>query len=191
MALKLHIIICSTRPSRVGPSVATWFHGEALAHGRFDLELVDLAAFNLPVYDEPEHPRLQRYQHAHTKAWSASVNAADAFVLVTPEYNFGPPPSLLNALDYLLVEWQYKPAAFVSYGGVSGGLRAVQVEKQLLTGFKVMPMLEAVTIPMVSQSLDANKTFTPSEPVRASVKPMLDELHRWAEALKPLRTSPR
>ena len=63
---------------------------------------------------------------------SASVAAADAFVIVTPEYNYGPPPSLINAFDYVYKEWNYKAAGFVSYGGVSGGLRAVQMEKQTL-----------------------------------------------------------
>jgi NAD(P)H-dependent FMN reductase len=187
LASKLHVIICSTRPTRVGPAVAQWFHDEAVAHGRFDVELVDLADFRLPVFDEPEHPRLRRYQHAHTKAWSAKVEEADAFVFVTPEYNFGPPPSLINALNYLVVEWQYKPASFVSYGGVSGGLRAVQVEKQLLTTYKVMPIPEAIAIPMVAQYLDDNRVFNASDITRNAVKPMLDELARWTDALKPLR----
>ena len=70
--------------------------------------LVDLADFNLPVYDEPNHPRLRQYVHDHTKAWSASVEAAAAFVFVTPEYNYFAPPALMNALDYLLHEWSYK-----------------------------------------------------------------------------------
>jgi NAD(P)H-dependent FMN reductase len=187
LAFKLHVIVCSTRPTRVGPAVAQWFHKEAVAHGGFEVELVDIADFNLPVFDEPEHPRLRKYRHAHTKAWSAKVNEADAFVFVTPEYNYGPPPSLVNALNYLVTEWQYKPAAFVSYGGVSGGLRAVQVEKQMLTTFKIMPIPEAVAIPMVGQYIDDNQTFNPSEMARKSVKPMLDELARWTGALKPLR----
>src|SRR4051812_2913821 len=74
--LKLHVVICSTRPPRVGPAIAKWFHQVAAEHGQFDVELVDLAAFDLPVFDEPEHPRLQRYQHQHTKAWSAKVSEA-------------------------------------------------------------------------------------------------------------------
>lgn len=187
MASKLHVVICSTRPTRVGPSVAKWFYQEAVEHGLFDVELVDLAEFKLPVFDEPEHPRLQKYQHAHTKAWSAKVSEADAFAFVTPEYNYGPPPSFVNAVNYLVAEWQYKPAGFVSYGGISGGLRSVQVEKQMLTTFKVVPMMEAVTIPMVSQHIDDQKIFKPTDIVKASVKPMLDELSRWTEALKPLR----
>ena len=129
MALKLHTIIASTRPGRVGLHVGKWFHEYALKHGGFDATLVDLADFDLPVYDEPHHPRLQKYEREHTKRWAESVRSADAFVFVTPEYNYSPSPSLVNALDYVYLEWNYKPAGFVSYGGVSGGLRAVQVVK--------------------------------------------------------------
>lgn len=78
MTLKLHIIICSTLPGRVGPSIARWFHEFAVRHGKFEAVLVDLADFNLQVFDEPEHPALQHYCHEHTKKWAASVNAADA-----------------------------------------------------------------------------------------------------------------
>lgn len=183
----LHIIICSTRPGRVGPAVAHWVQQAALANDKFNAQVVDLALFNLPVFDEPEHPRLQKYQHGHTKAWSASVQAADAFVFVLPEYNFGPPSALLNAMNYLVREWQYKPAAFVSYGGISGGVRAVQVTKQLLTTLKVMPMLEAVVIPNVSQHLDADKAFVPNDFHTSSAVVMFDELHRWTQALLPMR----
>jgi NAD(P)H-dependent FMN reductase len=187
LALKLHTIISSTRPGRVGPSVARWFHEVARRHGGFDPALVDLAEFNLPIYDEPEHPRLRKYRHEHTKAWSASVEAADAFVFVTPEYNYGPPPSLVNALNYVYTEWSYKPAAFVSYGGVSGGLRAVQAERLALTALKMVPITEGVTIPMVAKQLDADKSFLPNALHTTSAQAMLDELLRWAEALKPMR----
>ena len=182
----LHTIVCSTRPGRVGLPVALWFHEIARQHGGFEAVLVDLAEFNLPIYDEPKHPVLQQYEHEHTKRWSASVSAADAFVFVTPEYNYGPPPSLLNALNYVYKEWNYKPAAFVSYGGVSGGLRAVQIEKHTLTTLKMVPLVEAVTIPMVAQHMSEGR-FTPKEVHQTSATAMLNELARWAEALKPLR----
>jgi NAD(P)H-dependent FMN reductase len=187
MTLKLHIIIASTRPGRAGPAVAKWFHEQAAAHGKFEPVLVDLAAFDLPLLDEPHHPRLQKYEHAHTKAWSESVKAADAYVFVTPEYNFGPPPSLINALNYVYSEWNYKPAGFVSYGGVSGGLRSVQMTKQVVTALKMMPMMEGIPIPNYAQFMDETRTLRPNELIHASVKPMLDELYRWAEALKPMR----
>jgi NAD(P)H-dependent FMN reductase len=187
MPLKLHTIICSTRPGRAGPIIGKWFHERAAQHGKFETILVDLADFNLPVYDEPLHPRMQKYEHAHTKAWSESVNAADAYVFVTPEYNYGPPPSLVNALDFVFKEWSYKPAGFVSYGGVSGGLRSVQMTKLIVTALKMMPIPEGVPIPNYPSFFDEAKNFKPNDLILASVTPMLDELHRWAEALKPMR----
>lgn len=187
MPLKLHVIVCSTRPGRVGPSVGRWFHGFAQAHGGFEATLVDLADFNLPVYDEPKHPRFHDYQHDHTKAWGHSVEQADAFAFVTPEYNYNPPPSFYNAVDLVLREWAYKPAGLVSYGGVSGGLRAAQAAKLLLTAVKVMPIPEGVMVPMVHKQLDDEKRFASNELIDLSAKTMLDELVRWANALKPMR----
>lgn len=67
MSLKLHIVVCSTRPGRVGLSIGKWFEEIAVNHGKFTCELVDLVTFGLPVYDEPFHPRLHKYQHEHTK----------------------------------------------------------------------------------------------------------------------------
>lgn len=186
MALRLHTVIASTRPGRVGPAIATWFHGIAQAEGSFDAHLVDLADFDLPVYDEPKHPRLQQYAHEHTKRWAASVAAADAFVFVVPEYNFGPTPALLNALNYVYVEWNYKPAGFVSYGGISGGMRSVHATKATLNILKMVPLVEAVTVPMVAELLQ-DGVFQAGDIHRQSADVMLKELHRWAAALKPLR----
>jgi NAD(P)H-dependent FMN reductase len=186
MPLRLNVIIASTRPGRVGPAVANWFFEAAKQDGAFDSHLVDLAEFNLPIYDEPRHPRLQRYEHEHTRRWSESVAAADAFVFVAPEYNFGPTPALLNALNFVYTEWTYKPAAFVSYGGVSGGLRAVQMTKLTLTALKMVPVLESVTIPMVSEHMK-DGAFVPNDIHTKSAADLLKELHRWAQALKPMR----
>lgn len=186
MSLNLNVIIASTRPGRVGAAVATWFHGHAKAHGAFDAHLVDLADFNLPVYDEPRHPRLRQYEHEHTRRWSASVEAADAYVFVVPEYNFGPTPALLNALNYVYLEWNDKPAGFVSYGGISGALRSVQMTKLTLTTLKMMPLMEAVTIPMVTGQL-SDGAFTPNELQEKSADALLAELQRWGTALKGMR----
>jgi NAD(P)H-dependent FMN reductase len=187
MALQLQVIICSTRPGRVGPAVATWFHAFAREHAKFDASLVDLADFDLPLYDEPVHPAQQKYEKDHTKRWSASVAAADAYVFVTPDYNFGPPPSFVNALNYVYKEWNHKPCGFVSYGGVSGGLRAVQLEKQLVTTLKMMPMVEGVAVPMVARLLDDKGNFLPNDLITASAGTLLDELFRWADGLAAMR----
>jgi NAD(P)H-dependent FMN reductase len=185
---RLGIVIASVREGRIGFPVAQWFIDRARQHGRFDVEVVDLKEIDLPLFAERNHPRLQQYESEHQKAWSARVAALDAFVFVTPEYNYGPSPALLNALDYLLVEWYYKPAAFVSYGGISGGLRAVQLTKQTLTTLKMVPIVEAVAIPFVAQAVDREAgVFKATEAHEKSATAMLDELLRWTEALAVLR----
>jgi NAD(P)H-dependent FMN reductase len=150
--------------------------------------VVDLAEVNLPFMNEPHHPRLGRYTHQHTKDWSAKVAEADAFVFVMPEYNYGYNAELKNALDYLHGEWQYKPVGLVSYGGVSGGTRAVQMIKQVVTTLKMTPVLEAVSIPFVQQLLDEDRRLRANDAMTGSAKAMLDELVRFTEALRPLRT---
>ncbi len=187
MQHQLHIITASTRPGRKGPAVAEWIHGIAQAHAGFKTSLVDLAEFSLPVYDEPEHPRTGKYLHEHTRRWSASVSAADAFIFVTPEYNYGPPPSLLNALNFVYNEWNYKAAAFVSYGGMSGGMRAVEAIKQTLTTLKVVPVLEGVALPLFAQQLDENGRFQAKPIHEEAAGLMLNELHKWSGALSALR----
>jgi NAD(P)H-dependent FMN reductase len=183
---RLGVIVASTRKGRVGLGVANWFVERATQHGAFAIDLIDLQAVNLPLLDEPNHPRLRQYQHAHTRAWSATVGREDAYVFVTPEYNFGPPPALVNALDYVYVEWNYKPAGFVSYGGISAGARSAQMTKQIVTTLKMMPMFEAVQIPFVSKLMEAG-TFKGGESYDKAVTAMLDEMLRWTDALKVLR----
>jgi NAD(P)H-dependent FMN reductase len=190
MAPRLHTIIASTRPGRVGPAIAQWFHEFAASHGKFDAKLVDLAQFNLPLYDEPHHPMRRQYEHEHTKKWAASVNAADALVFVIPEYNYSPPPSFSNALDYVFWEWQYKPVAFVSYGGVSGGLRAVQPARLHASTLKMMPIPEGVALPGVFTQLKDGK-FTANDLNTQGATATLNELLKWADALKPLREQVR
>ena len=186
MPLKLDVIVASTRPGRVGVHVARWFHEVAQTHTAFETEWVDLADLALPMYDEPKHPRLRDYQHAHTRRWSGIVDAADAFVFVTPEYNFSPTPALINAIDYVFHEWAYKPIGFVSYGGVSGGLRAVQATKLIVSALKAVPISEAVVVPFVGQHVK-DGTFRPNEVQVEAAATLLDELARWATALLPLR----
>ena len=185
--MKLNVVTVSTRPTRVGPKVAAWFTDRARAHGGFEVVPVDLAEVALPLYDEPEHPRFRRYAHEHTKRWSAIVAAADAFAFVIPEYNYFAPPSLVNAFDFVLHEWGYKPCAFVSYGGVSGGTRSAQMCKLHATSLKMMPLPEAVSIPFVSKLVDDKGVFDPGTTQDAPAKAVLDELHKWAAALAPLR----
>jgi NAD(P)H-dependent FMN reductase len=185
----LSVVIASTRPGRVGLPVGRWVAETAAAHGGFRVEVADLAVLALPLMDEPHHPRLGEYVHEHTLRWSALVEQADAFVLVTPEYNHGPAASLLNAISYLYREWRYKPVGFVSYGGASGGMRAVQAVKPVLSRLSMVPVPEGVAVPDVMRQI-ADDVFTPSPPQQAASAGMLDELLRWAEALRSLRERP-
>ena len=188
--LILKVITVSTRPGRVGPAVATWFRSAAEQHGGFEVEVIDLAEVNLPLFDEPQHPLTRQYENDHTKKWSKMISTADAFAIVTPEYNYFTPPSLVNALDYLSHEWNYKPAGLVSYGGISGGLRAAQAIKPLLSSLKIVALPEGVAIPFVATHLDeAKTTFKATELHEQSATRMLDELQKWAATLQPLHNN--
>lgn len=188
---KLMIIIGSNRPGRVGLPVGRWIESAATAHGGFsEVDLVDLAELNLPFMDEPGHPRLGAYTQQHTRDWSARVASADAFAFVMPEYNHGYSAALKNALDFLHNEWQYKPVAFVSYGGVAAGTRAVQQLKPVVTALKMSPVVEAVAVPFVNQFIDDDGTVVPNEIMTTSTKAMFDELLRVSATLHPLRPAP-
>jgi NAD(P)H-dependent FMN reductase len=188
---RLQIIIASTRPGRAGQPVGEWFAGHARAHAGFELDVADLAEVDLPFMNEPAHPRLRRYEHAHTKGWSERVDAADAFVLVMPEYNHSFTAPLKNALDYLHHEWQHKPVGFVSYGGVAAGTRAVQSLKPVLVGLRLFPLFEAVNIPFTAQFIDDEGVLRPNEIMEQAATAMLDELLRVEAALRPLREGVR
>lgn len=182
----LQVIVASSRPGRIGMPVAEWVAEIARRHDGFEVEVVDLAAVDLPFMDEPHHPRLRRYVHQHTKDWSATVERADAYVFVTPEYNHSFNAVLKNALDFLSREWAYKPAGLVSYGGVAAGTRAVQQLKPVLSALGLSVVNDSVNIPFVSSAV-TDGVFTANELVEGSAKAMLDEMRRLTGPLATLR----
>ena len=186
----LQVVIASTRPGRVGLPVATWFAERARAHGGFTVEVVDLGEVNLPMFDEPKHPKLGQYEHQHSRDWSATVSRGDAFVFVVPEYNYGFNAAIKNAIDYLHMEWQHKAIGFVSYGGVAAGTRAVQMLKQVVTTLKMVPVFDGVNIPFVAQFIGDDGAVHANEIMETAATAMLDELVRWTAALQPLRAVP-
>lgn len=184
----LQILIASTRAGRKGHLLGAWIEDLARQHGQFEIEVIDLADVDLPMFDESTHPRLASYEHEHSIAWSRIVDRADAYIFVTPEYDHVPPASLLNAIQYLVREWAYKPLGFVSYGGVSAGTRAVQVLKQIAVALKMMPIPEAVHVPFFTRHIDPDRgTFRGEPGLNESAEMMLTELRRWTDALEVLR----
>jgi NAD(P)H-dependent FMN reductase len=178
---KILVITGSTRPNRKSPDVAKWFMEIAQGNEAFEFELADLAEINLPMFDEPLAPMFGKYEHEHTKKWNARLDAADGFVIVTPEYNHGYPAALKNAIDYGYHEWARKPVAFISYG-VAGGLRATEQLKQVFNQVNAAPINQQVSMNLWMHW--QNKLFAPDEQSVNSAKGMLEALEWWGETLK-------
>lgn len=184
--LHLKIIIASMRPGRVGLPIGEWFYSVATQSPLFETEILDLAKINLPMMDEPNHPRLQQYTKQHTKQWSAKISNGDAFVFVIPEYNFSLPASLKNAMDYLQVEWQYKPVAMVNYGYISTGTRSAEMVKQVATALSMIPLYDAVNVPLM-QVLDEQGQFHANERLENNAQEVLQKLAIYARHCQGLR----
>ena len=185
--MTLTTVVASTRPGRVGRSVADWFTARAAEYDEFESHTVDLRELALPFFDEPHPPALRQYTKSHTREWSRIVDASDAFVFITPEYNGGFPAPLKNAWDYLVVEWQHKPAAFVSYGGVTAGTRAVQMAKQVVANLSMLPIGPTVSIPFINELVE-DGDFRPGKIHEAAAEQVLDELTRTARVMRRLRS---
>lgn len=184
---KLKIITSTIREGRKGIILANWITEKAKQTGNFDVELLDLKEINLPMMDEPHHPMMKKYQHEHTKQWSAKIDEADAFIFVTAEYDYTYPAPLRNALEYLYTEWNYKPAGILSYGGVSAGTRASNALKGDLITLKVVAIAEAINLPFFTQFINEEEVFIPNETVEVASKKMFRELLRWTKGLKAIK----
>jgi len=186
MSTRLMIIVGSVRPGRVGLPIARWAQERAEAHGGFEVDFVDLAELALPFMDEPLHPILRQYSKPHTFAWSERVEAADAFLFVTPEYNHSYAPALKNALDFLNKEWWRKPVGFVSYGGVSGGTRGVVALTTSTSGLGMVKIGANLEINFPGKMI-ADGVFVPGEKESAVIEKELGELIELSDALTPSR----
>ncbi|HEV2677977.1 MAG TPA: NADPH-dependent FMN reductase [Aliidongia sp.] len=138
-APRVQVIMGSIRAGRLCPRLAAWVMEIGRASNGLAYELVDLADWPLPMDDEPGIPARGAYAREHTLAWSRKVASAAGFVFVTPQYNWGYPAALKNAIDHLYAEWVGKPVAIVSYGGHGGGKCATQL-RQVTEGLKMRPV---------------------------------------------------
>jgi NAD(P)H-dependent FMN reductase len=182
----LQVIVGSTRPGRAGIAIAKWFYDVASARDDFDVELVDLAEVNLPLYDEPIHPIKREYVHEHTLNWSHIIDRADAYVFVIPEYNHSMNAASKNAIDYLHWEWVYKPYGLVCYGGASMGLRAATAIKPPLDQLQ-MTWCGDVSIPLMTTPV-VDGVFQANDILLGASKNVLNEIGKFAPLLQQLRS---
>jgi NAD(P)H-dependent FMN reductase len=171
-ALRLLVVIASTRPGRFGPTVARWFVQHALRRGELNVQVLDLATL--------ESARLQ----TPDARFAAAVQSADAVVIVTPEYNHSFPGPLKTTIDSLRSEWQATAVGFVSYGGASGGLRAVEALRIVFAELHAITVRESVSIAWAWDRFgDDGVPLDPQQLVGAADR-LLDQLTWWAHAVR-------
>lgn len=159
----------SVRAGRVCPTITSWVVGIGRASTSLEYELVDLADWPLPLSDEPAIPALGSYAQEHTQAWSRKVAAASGFVFVTPQYNWGYPAVLKNALDHLYKEWTGKPLMIVSYGGHGGGKAAAQL-RQVAEGLKMRPVTTMPALTLARETIENGGPVVPETDFKAGVE---------------------
>jgi NAD(P)H-dependent FMN reductase len=185
---RLVIIVGSVREGRFGPVVASWVADQASTHGGFDVEVVDLADFDIPLSLPAASPKYAGDSYPRPAGMStltARLEAADAFVLVTPEYNHSYPASLKAAIDWHFTQWVAKPVAFVSYGGAAGGRHAVLHLENVLTELHAVTIRDGLAFPNYFVNWDTGRPTDPKAPAYA--KTLLDQLAWWATALRKAR----
>lgn len=188
--LHIKVILGSTRNGRFGEQPARWIMDLAAQHPDAAFELIDLAEVNLPFVHEATPPGLIKdgeYESESSKQWAKIVNDADGFVIVTAEYNHGVPAALKNALDTLFAEWNYKPVAFVSYGTIAGGVRAVEQLRGTLALLKLYGLSEQVVIPNYWSQLNDKGTFQPNETQIKDAHRLLKSVIFWSSTFKEAR----
>lgn len=187
----ISVIVGSTRQNRFSEKPAQWIYQIAAQREGVEARLLDLRDYPMPFFDQPLPPSVPGrppYKHEVVKRWTAQIAASDGFILVTPEYNYGPPAVLKNALDWVYQEWNRKAAACVSHGG-SGGIRSVQILRQTMVELQLHAVRSSVHIPREVlwahfQGGDVAKGLAELD---GPAKTMLDDLLWWTEALKAAR----
>lgn len=179
------VVVGSIRAGRRCPQIAAWVIGLAQATSTLRYELLDLADWPLPMDDEPGIPALGHYSNPHTFAWSRRIAAADGFVFVTPQYNWGYPAVLKNAIDHLYEEWRAKPAVIVTYGGHAGTKCAAQL-RQVAEAVHLHPVATMPAITLTREMIggaqvDPERDFREAaESVREAIRELVAALARAA-----------
>jgi NAD(P)H-dependent FMN reductase len=193
--MKLQVIVGSTRPTRAADKVAPWVTGRAALHEAFDTEVLDLRDWPLPMFGEhmgsigdPSDPA---YSDERVRAWNRKIAQADAYLIITPEYNHSIPGELKNAIDSVFVSFAFrnKPVAMVGYsGGVGAGIRAIEHLVQVAVEVEAVPLRSTVLLPFVDKAFGADGQ--PTDPAtEISMQILLDDLAWWAAALHDARAA--
>lgn len=172
--VRLEIVVASVRAGRIAPVVAEWFSGTARSRREFDVGVIDLAETPLPQ-DLSGGPEVD--------AFTRRIGAAEAFVVVTSEYNHGYPAALKTAIDTVKHQWRTKPVGFVSYGGLSGGLRAVEQLRQVVVEVHMVPVRESVSFHRVKHAFAQDGTTTDGAAIDSAQR-MLDQVEWWAHTVR-------
>lgn len=187
---KLVVVVGSVREGRFGPVAAAWVAEQARAHGGFEVQVVDLAEVELPLALPAQSPKYagEAYPRpAGMAALTSALTEADAFILVTPEYNHSYPASLKAAIDWHFTQWTAKPVAFVSYGGMSGGRHAVLHLENVLTELHAVAIRDRLAFPNYFTAWQDAQPL--DESCAGYAKSMLDQLAWWAAALHDARAA--
>ena len=185
--MKLMIIWGSSRTARKSGPLIDWVKGRTEADKRFEVDLVDLKELNLPFYDEPMGPySLAKsgtgYSNPQGKTWAERVGRSDAVIIVTPEYNHGPSAVLKNALDWVGPELKDKPVGLISYGGVSGGIRAVEQLRSITIELGLINVANAIHFQFFSKCFDEQGKLVSKETFNPQLEAMFDEIERLHSA---------
>ncbi|WP_407287518.1 NADPH-dependent FMN reductase [Streptomyces sp. BP-8] len=177
---RLAVIIASTRERRFAPVIANWFTRHAESHTHIDVDVVDLDTIR---------PYELRHGSEEFESYAKRIDEADAFVVITPEYNHSFPAPLKHAIDLLHPQWQAKPVGFVSYGGISGGLRAVEQLRLVFAELHATTVRETVSLPFAGNLFDDAGRLHDPTPVAQAADALLHQLTWWAVALREARTT--
>ena len=181
------IIVGSTRPGRFSIQAGQWLLDFANRRGDAEYVLVDLAQFDLPLFEEPISPLYGPVQNENARAFAARLAELDGFVFATPEYNHSTSGALKNALDYAYAEYNFKPAGFISWGAIAGGVRAVEHLRGILAELKVYDLREQIVIPNFYLKFDDQGRYRFGEAEEQQATAMLDELVFWTEQMRTAR----
>ncbi|MFE2064921.1 NADPH-dependent FMN reductase [Streptomyces sp. NPDC059467] len=182
---KLVILVGSVREGRFGPVVAEWVAEQANAHGAFEVEVVDLASYDIPLALPAESPKYAGDAYPRPSGMTgltAALATADAFIVVTPEYNHSYPASLKAAIDWHFTQWTAKPVAFVSYGGAAGGRHAVLHLENVLTELHAVTIRDGLAFPNYFTAWQDGRPLDPG--TAGYAKTLLDQLAWWARTLR-------